>query len=181
MKFEIDIADQTAEILQFIREQTELDLDENQLAELFSRHIWLVSDIADLGWHDTEVCSRITNLVAERFLGCGWPTCGEQVDLRAFIDRLKMAALSQGFRILAVSDVSADGDKHPSSVTSHLLEANAEAKAPSISLKAILEQQLSLGSPPPSFVVFVTHPGGREALLRADWLPSRTANKEGSI
>ena len=103
MKIEIDITDQMPEIVEFIRDQTEIDLDPTQIADLFSKETRLVADIAEWGWCDTEVRGRIIGVVAHRFLNRGWPTFGEKMNIRQFINGLKKAAEGQGYKTLEAS------------------------------------------------------------------------------
>lgn len=100
MKIEIDITDQMEEILEFVRHQSEIELSVGDMTELLSRDVQLVVDISEWGWADTEVKSRIIGLVTDRFLGRRWPTYGENIDVRSFIDELRAAAIAEGFRTL---------------------------------------------------------------------------------
>ncbi|MCZ7861516.1 hypothetical protein O9X98_08900 [Agrobacterium salinitolerans] len=104
MKIEIDITDQMPEIVEFIREQTEIDLDQEQVADILSQESRLVEDIAEWGWYDTEVRGRIIGVVAHQFLNRGWPTFGEKMNIRHFINGLKKAAEEQGYKPLETSD-----------------------------------------------------------------------------
>ncbi|MCV9963876.1 hypothetical protein OIU34_18530 [Pararhizobium sp. BT-229] len=103
MKIEIDITDQMPEIVEFIRDQTEIDLDHEQVADIFSKESRLVTDIAEWGWYDTEVRGRIIGVITHRFLGRGWPTYGEKMNIRQFINDLKKAAEGHGYKTLDAS------------------------------------------------------------------------------
>lgn len=109
MKIEIDITDQMPEIVEFIREQTEVDLDDKQITEFLSKESRLVADIDEWGWYDTEVRSRVVDMITDRFLGRRWPTYGEKMNIRAFINDLKKAAEGQGFSTLPSSDDASNG------------------------------------------------------------------------
>ncbi|TLX16669.1 hypothetical protein [Rhizobium sp. MHM7A] len=115
MKIEIDITDQMPEMVEFIRHQTEIDIDQQQIADLLAKEVRLVADIAEWGWCDTEVKSRVIGVVTHRFLNRGWPTYGEKMNVRTFINQLKKAAEAQGFKTLAQSeDLDEDaGSGHP--------------------------------------------------------------------
>lgn len=109
MKIEIDITDQMPEMVEFIRHQTEIDIDQQQIADLLAKEVRLVADIAEWGWCDTDVKSRVIGVVTHRFLNRGWPTYGEKINVRTFINQLKKAAEAQGFKTLAQSgDVDED-------------------------------------------------------------------------
>ncbi|MCS4088765.1 hypothetical protein [Rhizobium sp. BK176] len=100
MKIEIDIADQMPEIVDYIRYQTEIDFSEKDVADMFAEDIRLVADIAEWGWGDTEVRGRIIGAVTRRFLGRGWPTYGEAMNIPEFLETLKEAALAAGYASL---------------------------------------------------------------------------------
>ncbi len=135
MKIEIDITDQMPEIVEFIREQTEIDLDEQQIADFFAKERRLVADIAEWRWYDTEVKSRIVGVITHRFLDRGWPTYGEKMNIRRFINDLKKAAEAQGYKTLEASgyDREEAEDSQPSASFNAATAASIMADGQSLS------------------------------------------------
>jgi hypothetical protein len=54
--------------------------------------------VAEFGIEDSDVKDEIAFSVSHFFLGCSWPTYGEQVDHDSFVDLLKRQANKVGFQ-----------------------------------------------------------------------------------
>lgn len=155
MKIAIDISDQMQEIVDFVREQSEIDLNTQQVSDLLAGEASLLVDISEWGWDDTEVQSRIINVVTHRFLGKSWPTYGDNIDLRTFINQLRQAAEEQGFKTLG-EPVSSEERVEPSS-----------GKLSALARSLIEEQnRVSSSKTGAPFIATLVHPDGkREELL----------------
>jgi len=156
MKIEIDITDQMPELVEFIRDQSEIDLDLQQVADLFSKETSLVADIGEWGWEDTAVKSRIIDVVTQRFLGRGWPTYGEQVHLSTFINQLRNAAEVQGFKTLQKTIVEDEIEFRPTKLS-------PEAQA-------LVKQRFQDSPQKAPFIAVLVHADGRrEEMLFNGW------------
>ncbi len=152
MKVTIDITNQFQDIVEFLREQSEIDLNVQHVTDLLAGDASLVADIAEWGWDDTEVQSRIINVVTHRFLGKRWPTYGDDIDLRTFINQLRHAAEEQGFKTLGEAVSS---------------EEEAVTCAPKLSdeARAIIEQHMTHSARAPFLATLVHADGRREDML----------------
>lgn len=161
MKVTIDITNQIPDIVRFLRYQSEIDLDVQHVSDLLAGDASLVADIAKWGWDDTVVQSRIINVVTHRFLGTGWPTYGDNIDLRTFINQLRHAAEEQGFKTLGEAVSS---------------EEEAATCAPKLSdeARAIIEQHMTHSAKAPFLATLVDADGRREdMLLYSDFDPQK--------
>lgn len=159
MKIKIDITNQMQDIVDFLREQSEIDLNAQHVSDFLAGNSSLLADISEWGWSDTAVQSQIINTVTHRLLGKSWPTYGDDIDLRTFINQLRQAAEEQGFKTLGEPISPEDEAAPPVAVLSD------EARS-------IIEQQMTLSAAAP-FIATLVHSDGRreEMVLYSDFEP----------
>jgi hypothetical protein len=167
MKITIDITDQMPDIVDFLRDQSEIDLNAQHVTDLLTEDASLVADIAEWGWDDTEVQSRIINVVTHRFLGRGWPTYGDNIDLRTFINQLRHAAEEHGFKTLG-EPVSSDEEPAPC-----VAKLSAQARS-------IIERHLSPSTTGAPFIATLVHSDGRreDMLLYSNFDPQEGRERQ---
>ena len=152
MKTEFDITDEMQDIVDFLRDQSEIDLNAHHVSDLLAGDASLLADISEWGWDDTEVQSRIINVVTHRFLGKRWPRYGDAIDLRAFINQLRQAAEEQGFETL--------GEPVPPQT-----EAVPMTRKLSAAARSIIEQSMPHPTGAPFIATLVHADGRREDML----------------
>ncbi|WP_199031304.1 hypothetical protein [Ralstonia sp. ASV6] len=87
------------EALDFVSEATGIALDPSQLQAILSLYPIERGKLADYGWGDTEVADLTLDVIAHFFLSTRWPLGMDNVDIDAFVQRLRKAATFMGYRL----------------------------------------------------------------------------------
>jgi hypothetical protein len=95
--------EQYKEVQSFILECSGIDLGTKGTKTLLSIYPRAKIKVAKYDVSDTDVRDDISFAVAHFFLGCAWPTYGDNVDIDAFVDLLKRQAVKVGFEVKSVS------------------------------------------------------------------------------
>lgn len=86
------------ETAEFISEITGLECNTSQVTLLLKLYPHVRIKIAEYnGISDTDVRDGISQAVAHFFLGCEWPTFGDEIDIEQFVEFLKKEAIHHGF------------------------------------------------------------------------------------
>ena len=83
---------------EFIQSQIGFDLTEEQVKGILKLdpQAWIKLAVYD-GLNDTEVRDLVSSAVAHFFLGCDWPTYGDNIDIVEFSKALRAQAVKMGF------------------------------------------------------------------------------------
>lgn len=81
------------EAVAYVAEASGIALRSEQLLAILSLYPIERGKLADYGWGDTEVCELTLDVIAHFFLSSRWPNGTDQVDINAFVQRLRKAAV----------------------------------------------------------------------------------------
>lgn len=89
-----------AEAVAFVEEASGIALKHEQLQAILSLYPIERGKLADYGWGDTEVCELTLDVIAHFFLSSRWPIGTDQVDINAFVQRLRKAATFMEYNLV---------------------------------------------------------------------------------
>lgn len=87
----------------YVSEQSGIQLSTDELSNILSLYPLQRGKLAAYGWGDTELRELILDVVANFIANTRWPVGKDDVDIQAFIERLKAAARFMGYTTSAKS------------------------------------------------------------------------------
>lgn len=88
--------------------QTDVSISPDQAKAILSLYPQARIKVAMYGIGDTDVREALSFAIAHFFLGCSWPTYGDEVDLESFIATMRKQASLMGFDCVDKSVHSSD-------------------------------------------------------------------------
>jgi len=93
--------DKYAQAAEYLSEITELHISANQAEAMLSLYPHVRINLATTGSiSSSDVRDGLSQAVAHFFLGCSWPTIGDEVDIDTFVELLKQSARLMNFESL---------------------------------------------------------------------------------
>lgn len=92
--------DSVTKAVEFLSGITDLDLNDEQVGRLLDLYPRTrIALIEDGGLCDTGIREQLSDMVATFFVGCTWPTYGDNVDVEAFQALLRRQAVAMGYML----------------------------------------------------------------------------------
>jgi len=87
----------------YVAEEAGIQLSADELRNILSLYPMQRGKFASYGWGDTEVREFILDVVANFIANTRWPAGRDNVDIEAFVEKLKAAAQFMGYATVAQS------------------------------------------------------------------------------